>query len=131
MTEGTSSNKPNSFNQDFGRGGEHIAEQFLLQKGYRFIARQYDTPWGEIDLIMEDGQILVFVEVKRRSNNRYGEPEEAITLWKMKHMTRAALAYILKTKTTNKMTRFDIISIGPSFIRHYPDAFPAGTDFYF
>lgn len=132
MTEGSSShNNKNSFNQVFGQAGEDIAERFLLKKGFRLITRQYDTPWGEIDLIMEDGSHLVFVEVKRRSNNRYGEPEEAITVRKMKHMIRSAVAYIVKTGTSNKMARFDIVSIGPSFIRHYPDAFPAGDDFYF
>ncbi len=65
-------------NQKLGQEGERMALEFLLGKGYRMLFRNYRQGRGEIDLIMQMDQLLVFVEVKTRSNTDYGEPEEAV-----------------------------------------------------
>ena len=62
-----------------GFSAERLAEQFLRSKGFRPITANFLTRVGEIDLIMEDGPTLVFIEVKRRRNDAYGEPEESVT----------------------------------------------------
>ena len=70
----------------FGRDGETAAEKYLEGKGYHFLARNFKRTHGEIDLIMEDGETLVFIEVKSRTNRRYGEPKEAVTPFKQQHI---------------------------------------------
>jgi putative endonuclease len=97
----------------------------------RWLASNYATKWGELDLVMEEGRILVFVEVKRRQNSRYGEPEEAVSAMKQKHLMRAALCYLQKARVENRMVRFDVVSIGPGGLRHIPDAFSADGSYYY
>ena len=65
-----------------GELGEALAAQYLEAQGWRMIARNYRCPWGEIDLICEKEQLLVFAEVKARTGVRYGLPREAVTLKK-------------------------------------------------
>ncbi len=75
------------------RGGwaEDAALAYLRARGYRLRARNRRTPFGEIDLWMEDGGTPVFVEVKQRSGRRYGDPWEAITPWKLARIKKSAL----------------------------------------
>ena len=61
-----------------GSKGEVLAAEFLKDKGYRIIERNYKTPVGELDIIAKDGETLVFIEVKTRSNNAFGYPFEAV-----------------------------------------------------
>ena len=61
-----------------GSKGEDLAAEFLKDKGYRIIGRNYKTPIGELDIIAKDGETLVFVEVKTRSSNAFGYPFEAV-----------------------------------------------------
>ena len=77
----------------FGRAGETAAEKYLEEKGYHFLARNFKRTHGEIDLIMEDGETLVFIEVKSRTNRRYGEPKEAVTPFKQQHVRYTAKAF--------------------------------------
>ena len=119
------------FKKEFGDGGELMAESYLMKKGYRLLARKYRTYWGEIDLVMEDGRHLVFVEVKRRSNLRYGEPEESILPMKISHMCRAALQFVQNMGTGGRMMRFDVVCISGDDIRHYPNAFESTGEYWF
>jgi putative endonuclease len=79
---------------------------------------------------MEDGPTLVFVEVKHRRSDEYGEPEEAITPTKMRHLEKAALIYILHSKSHERAVRFDVVVIGPFGIRHHENAFMVGGSYY-
>lgn len=117
--------------QFVGAEGEEVAKDFLLKKGYRWLESNFRTRGGEIDLVMEDGKILVFVEVKNRRSDEYGLPEEAITQAKMKHMIKTALLYIKIKNVRDKMVRFDVVTIDRDGLRHYPDAFQAGSDYYY
>src|SRR2546427_10569892 len=74
-----------------GKEGERVAAQFLEARGYRILERNYRTRRGEIDLIAEDGRILVFVEVKVRLDDRFGGPAAAITRAKQARIARLGL----------------------------------------
>ena len=117
--------------KSIGAGGEEAAREFLVGKGYRWLESNFRTRGGEIDLVMEDRNVLVFVEVKKRRSNEFGLPEEAITRAKIRHMVRTALLYIKLKNWRDKMVRFDVITIDADGLRHYPDAFQAGNDYYY
>lgn len=114
-----------------GDQGEESAKRYLCAKGFHWLASNFRTRWAEIDLVMEDGPYLVFVEVKKRRNYLYGPPEEAITSWKMARIEQAAAVFIQMTGRTDKMIRFDVVAIDEKGIRYYPNAFESGGNFYF
>lgn len=113
-----------------GAWGERQAEAFLLQKGFSLICRNYRSRYGEIDLIMENRDFLIFVEVKLRKNSRYGTPAEAVTHQKQERLRKTALLY-LQAHPTQKQPRFDVIEIyapqgmatSPLPIAHIENAF--------
>jgi putative endonuclease len=80
--------------QRFGRDSEAKAARYLRRAGYRIVARNYRTPFGEIDLVAYDGSVLAFIEVKARRNERFGAPHTAVTADKRRRLTRVALAYL-------------------------------------
>ncbi len=97
-------------NQALGKWGEEKASDYLIEKGYQVLAHNIRTPYGEIDLLAQDGSCLVFVEVKTRSSKYFGHPEEAITPKKMQHMIESAESYLQKLGE-NKDWRLDVIAI--------------------
>lgn len=112
--------------QDTGKLGEKLAADYLQKKGYKLIACNYRHKRNEIDLIVRDKELLVFVEVKARSGNAdFGFPEEAVNRHKARRVMNCASAYIFKTNWQGDI-RFDIISVelGTSVkITHFEDAF--------
>ena len=80
--------------QKIGNWGEGFAAHYLEASGYQVLARNVRTPYGEIDLVASQGAGLVFVEVKTRTNLKFGMPENAITARKLAHMIDSAQAYI-------------------------------------
>lgn len=95
--------------QTIGALGEDTAKAYLLGKGWKFLASRYFTRLGELDLVMKEGDTLVFVEVKaRRKANQF---ETAITIKKAQHLYKAAAIYIDKIKPEFKETRFDAVYI--------------------
>lgn len=117
--------------KDVGDAGEKQACDYLTRKGYKLLAKKFQTKYGEIDLIMEDGPTLVFVEVKKRRDDQYGPPEEALTPIKKGHIIRSAMIYVKRVRTVERMIRFDVVTIDGAGIRHYEDAFMAGNEFYY
>lgn len=115
-----------------GARGEELAKDYLVAKGYRWRESNFRTKGGEVDLVMEDKDCLVFVEVKSRRSDQYGEPEEAITANKMRHMAKTALLYVKLKGVLGKTVRFDVVTIASDGLRHHPDAFqvPAGNYYY-
>ena len=93
-----------------GKKGEELARKHLEEKGYRIL----DTNWrhgrDEVDIIAMDGDMLVIVEVKTRSTDSYGEPEESVNPAKERFLIRATEAY-LDEKDMDAECRFDIVSI--------------------
>jgi len=114
---------------DTGRLGEDIAAEYLAKKGYRIAVRNFRAGKGEIDLIAwtAEGDQLVFVEVKTRSGDGYGGPEEAVNKRKQRVMVRTAGEYMESIHYEWEI-RFDIIAVilqnGRLLtIRHLEDAF--------
>ena len=97
-------------NNELGAWGERQAARFLLKKGYRLVERNYRCPWGEIDLILEDDEFLVFAEVKLRKSSRYGTPAEFVTRRKREKLRKTAL-YYLQSHPAQKQPRFDVVEI--------------------
>jgi putative endonuclease len=93
-----------------GQAGEDQARRYLEQHGLVLIERNYRCRMGELDLIMRDDEQLVFVEVRSRSNNNYGNPAETVTRYKQNRLIRAA-AYYLQRNHLNTPCRFDIVAI--------------------
>jgi putative endonuclease len=96
-------------NQRIGKWGEDTAVEYLTQKGYEIIARNIRTPYGEIDIVAKQTDILIFVEVKARTSNKMGLPEEAITPRKREHMLAAADHYAAEHEIDH--WQIDVIAI--------------------
>jgi putative endonuclease len=117
------------YKQEIGRWGEGIAASFLKKKGYSIVDRNYYTREGEIDLIAlleEEGEIvLVFVEVKTRTGERFGYPEEAFTRRKWDHLLRAINLYFEGQPDIDHPWQIDLVAIQilgndrPPDIRHF------------
>jgi putative endonuclease len=112
--------------KSFGHNGENIAAEFLKQKGYKILKRNYTTPLGEADIIAKDNDTIVFVEVKARSSDAFGQPFEAVNYRKQEKLKKIAL-YYLKYNKIELPVRFDIVSIisrdGKAEVNHIQEAF--------
>lgn len=101
--------------QQLGRWGEDTAAAYLVQHGLRELARNVRTPFGEIDLVMEQGDgielTVVFVEVKTRRGASFGLPEEAVTLRKQQHMFNAAQHILQNLPEYPENWRMDVVAI--------------------
>ena len=96
---------------ELGKRGEDIAADSLKQNGYRIIQRNYKNKLGEIDIIAKDRKTLCFVEVKTRTNLKFGHPQEAVTLHKQKKLNKVALSYLKQYNLLNFPARFDTVSV--------------------
>ncbi len=110
-----------------GNEGETLATEFLRKQGFTIIAKNYKTRIGEIDIIAKDGDTIVFVEVKTRSDDSFAAPYESVNTVKRQKMKNVALLFLQKQKQ-EMPSRFDIISItflkgGHPAIHHIRDAF--------
>jgi putative endonuclease len=95
-----------------GKNAEDIAAAFLESKGMRIVERNFHFGRaGEIDLIAEDGETLVFIEVKSRSSTLYGSPEEAVTPAKRRALRKAAEGYLYVRGVADRECRFDVVTI--------------------
>lgn len=97
-------------NIKLGKNGESIAAAHALANGYAIVAKNVRTPAGEIDLILEKDDTLVFAEVKTRSGRSYGFPEESISESKLQHMIDAAAHYLAELDPAPDW-RLDVISV--------------------
>jgi putative endonuclease len=94
-----------------GQQGETLACRYLSRLGYRVLARNYRTRQGEIDIIAEERNSLVFVEVKTRRGHQCGHPFEAVTPAKCRQISKAALQYLAETGREGQAARFDVVAI--------------------
>ena len=108
-----------------GFNGEDLATDHLREKGYRILQRNLRMGKAEIDIIARKDDVLVFVEVKTRTNDDFGYPEEFVNRRKQRMILNAADSYILKSGWQEDI-RFDIIAItmvNPPELFHIEDAF--------
>ncbi len=85
--------------------------QFLIDRGMQFVAQNVRTPFGELDLIMQDSDGLVVVEVKARTSSKFGMPEEAITASKREHLILSLESYLQTQSGLPDSWRIDVIAI--------------------
>ncbi|HEX4384122.1 MAG TPA: YraN family protein [Myxococcales bacterium] len=112
--------------QRLGDAGEAAAAAFLEAAGYLIIARNHRCRRGEVDLIAEQGEILVFVEVRTRETAAFGGPEETVNFRKQQRVVAAAQDYLMRRRGPPRGARFDVIAVVSGQIAHYPNAFDAG-----
>lgn len=92
--------------------GETYAVEHLWRRGFKIIGRNFRTPrWGELDIIAQEGEVLVFVEVKTRSSLKYGTPAEAVNFYKKRALKRAVDYYLLAHQAAHIPCRLDLITI--------------------
>ena len=113
-----------------GRRGEEAAERYLMSLGYRILERRYRTRTAEVDLIAEDGDTLVFIEVKTRSSLAFGRPAEAVDGRKRARISGAANVYLARRGAGERACRFDVVEVleaegAPPRVRLIRDAFEA------
>lgn len=94
-----------------GRSGEDVAADLLKGKGYKILVRNYKTKLGEIDIIARDKDTLAFIEVKTRHSDRFGLPQEAVSVSKQRQISKAALMFLKENNLLEKKARFDVISV--------------------
>jgi putative endonuclease len=101
------------FRQHLGRTGERLAAEHFDRLGYRVLAQNHHTRWGELDLVLSDGRTLVFCEVKTRSLGSGGEPFDKLDLTKQAQVRRMAAAWL--TEVTDRPwhddLRFDAVGV--------------------
>lgn len=94
-----------------GARGEEIAVTYLKRQKYRIIETNFRCRCGEVDIIARDGKTLVFVEVKTRRTASYGLPQLAVTPFKQRQISKAALTYLSKNRLMEESARFDVVSV--------------------
>lgn len=105
-----------------GKRAEQQAAEFLRSHGYQIVEENYRWPGGEIDLIARDGEFLVFVEVKARSSESFGIPEEFVNARKQHKLIRTAQRYLLQHPTKLNV-RFDVVALSRGTARLHQNAF--------
>jgi putative endonuclease len=113
-----------------GTAGESAAASQLERLGYRIVEKNVRCRLGEIDIVAIDAGVIVFVEVKSNRGNRYGAPEEMVTPFKQRRLTRLAAWYLQRRCWLSRPARFDVVAVdwdaaGLACVRHIRDAFPA------
>ena len=108
-----------------GLQGEQDAENALIRQGMTVLARRYRAEDGEIDLVMLDGDTIVFVEVKARPQSRAGQGMLAVTPSKQRRICHAAMRYLMENDGLNAPARFDVVEITRDGLRHVKNAFMA------
>ena len=94
-----------------GKQGEDIAVEYLKRADYRIIERNYRCIFGEMDIVARDGDTTVFVEVKSRRSERFGEPQASVGPAKQKKLSMIALNYLKDRGLLNCNARFDVVAI--------------------
>lgn len=112
-----------------GRFGEDKAAEYLRKNGYRIVERNFSCRMGEIDIIAENGEYIVFAEVKTRKNDRFGQAMEFVTYSKQQKIKRTAMLYFFSHES-ELQPRFDVIEVyipdgifGKVRVNHIENAF--------
>jgi putative endonuclease len=101
------------FARDKGQQIEKQVEKYLQKQGLRFITRNYHSRGGEIDLIMQDQNNLVFIEVRYRKSARFGSALESVNKTKQSRIIHTAECYLQQCKKSYQVYRFDVVAVSP------------------
>ena len=122
VIDSTGTSKPiRAARQGLGRTGERLAAEELTHRGYTIIERNFRCRHGEIDLIAEDANDLIFVEVKTRRGNAYGLPEEAVTPRKQQKIVQVATYYLDLHQCSERSWRIDVVAVQLSSNGHFEE----------
>lgn len=94
-----------------GKVGENLAVKYLEQIGYKVVERNFECRQGEIDIIALDKNEIIFIEVKTRTNIKFGSPIEAVNEAKQKHLLKAVEYYLYSRNLENEFVRIDVIEM--------------------
>lgn len=114
-------------NLEQGRKFEKLAGKFYEQLGFEVIQRNWQAGHKEIDLIVRNEELLVFVEVKSSYSDKFGHPAERVDERKQKNLITAARQFLIAEKIVNTDLRFDVVTFVNGQLEHFPDAFTAQT----
>jgi len=115
--------------QSLGRRGEELAEKFLKKLKYKIVERNFNTRFGELDIIAQQGAEIVFVEVRTRTSTDFMTPAESVDYLKQGRLRKTAEIWLSKNYPSDiPPARFDVVSVtfdakGNPMIEHFPDAF--------
>lgn len=113
-----------------GAAGEDVALAALTRAGLSLVDRRVRGRLGEIDLVLLDGPVVVFVEVKTRSLRGFGRPADAVTADKRRRLERLAAWFLARRGWSERLCRFDVVEVEPGraglTARHLRDAFRPG-----
>lgn len=107
-----------SWNQAQGRLGEALAVKYLQKQGYKIVAERFRTRFGEIDLVASRGNTLIFVEVKARHSQMYGDALEALTPKKLRHFQKAVALFLQMHSEYRRDWHWELAAIA---VRFSPD----------
>lgn len=99
------------YKKQIGDLGEKLAADYIKEKGYKIIKMNYRCPFGEIDIIAKYKDYYVFIEVKSRSGNTYGNPIESITKTKIKHILKTIGFFVNEYRIYDTNIRIDAIEV--------------------
>lgn len=112
-----------------GREAEDVAASWLAARGFVVIARNHAIRRGEVDLVCGEGGVLCFVEVRSRSSEAQGGPEETIDRRKARRVVAAATDWALRNGGVDREIRFDVVAVtfgeGAPRVEHFRAAFDA------
>src|SRR4030065_2341868 len=97
--------------KELGKKGEEVALRFVKKNGYKIIEKNYVCKLGEMDIIAEEKDRLVFVEVKTRTSMVFGPPQLAVTPFKQRQLSKVALHFLKEKKLEDIKARFDVVAI--------------------
>ena len=102
---------------------EKIAQNYVKSLGYKILETNFSNKIGEIDIIAQDKDYLVFIEVKSRASEKFGRPSEAVNYAKQTKIRRVAESYLIKKHLNNQFCRFDVLEILENDINYIINAF--------
>jgi putative endonuclease len=94
-----------------GKRGEDLAAEYLQKQGFKILQRNFHTRWAELDIIAIEQDTLVFVEVKTRTNSKFGLSREAVSPFKLRTLIRSAQLYQTKFPNLPPSSRIDLVAI--------------------
>ena len=115
--------------QSLGKIGEDVACAELERLGYAVLARRYRSRFGEIDIVAEQGRVIVFLEVKARATDEFGGAAAAVTRGKQHRIAQMAVDFLARHRLQDRPCRFDVVTVefsgGLPRVEIYRDAFSA------
>ncbi|MDI6641902.1 MAG: YraN family protein [Elusimicrobiota bacterium] len=120
-----------TYRRELGKEGEEKAVEFLEKNGYNILDKNFRTRFGEIDIVANEGNYIVFIEVKTRKSLEFGSPQLSVNYHKKNKLAKLALQYIKSKCQQTKNIRFDVVAITKNNIELIKNAFQPHANFFY